>query len=103
MGDTLLTIDQKRQWVRDSKSFLDLFNRRPSDFLCRLVTIDETWIHYYTPESTQRAKQWVGPGGTAPKQAKTQQSAEKVMASGFWDFCQKCCFFFVILRTYWTP
>ena len=40
-----LTIDQKCQRVRDSKSCLDLFNRNPSDFLRRLVTIDETWIH----------------------------------------------------------
>ena len=37
----LLTIDQKRR-VRDSKSSLDLFNRNPSNFSRRLVTIDET-------------------------------------------------------------
>ena len=34
----------------------------------------------------QQAKQWVGPGGTAPKRAKTQQSARKVTAAIFWDF-----------------
>ena len=78
-------IDQKRQRVRDSKNCLNLFNRNPSDFLRRFVIIDETWIHHYTPESKQQAKQWVRPGRTAPKRAKTQQSAGKVMASFFCD------------------
>ena len=42
----LPTIDQKRRGIRDLKSCLDLFNRNPSEFLRRLVTIDETWIHH---------------------------------------------------------
>ena len=53
----LLTINQKRLRFRDSKSCLDLFNRNPSDFLRRLVTIKEIWIHHYTPESKQQAKE----------------------------------------------
>ena len=68
------------------QSCLDLFNRDSSDFSRWLVTINETWIHNYTPESKQQAKQWVGPGRTAPKRAKTQQSDRKVMASVYWDF-----------------
>ena len=61
---------------------MDLFNRNPSDILRRLVTIDETWIHDYPPESKQQAKQWVGPSGTAPKRADTT-IAGKVMTSVF--------------------
>ena len=78
-----LTIDQKRQRVRNSKSCLDPLNCNPSDFLRRLVTIDKTWIHHYTPKSKQQAKQWATPDRTAPKRAKTQQSAGKVMAFVF--------------------
>ena len=84
----LLTIDQKRRRVRDSKSCLDLFNRIQSDFSRRLVAIDETRIHHYTAESKQQAKplfRSVELGGTAPTRAKTQQTAGKVMASVFWD------------------
>ena len=81
----LLIIDQKRQQVCDSKTCLDIFNCNTSDFLHRLVTIDERWIHHYIPESKQQAKQWVGHAGTAPKRAKAQQSTGKVMASVFWD------------------
>ena len=73
-----LTIDWKRQRVRDWKSCLDHFNRYLSNFLRRLVTIDETWINYYTPESKEQAKKWVGPSGTAPKRAKTQNSLERI-------------------------
>ena len=78
----LPTIDQKRQGVRDSMSCLDLFNHNPSDFLRRLVTIDEIWIHHYTLKQLEKQ---VGPGWTAQKRAKTQQTARKVMTSVFCD------------------
>ena len=67
----LLTIHQKRQRVRDLKSCLDPFNLNPNNFLRRLVTTNETWIYHYTPESKQQVKQWIGPGGTAPKRTDT--------------------------------
>ena len=67
----LQTIDQKRQRVHDSESCLDLYNHNSKYLLRRLVTINKTWIHHYTPESKQQAKQWVGSGGTAPKREKT--------------------------------
>lgn len=28
-------------------------------FLCRIVTVDKTWIHHNTPEIKQQSKQWV--------------------------------------------
>ena len=81
----VLTVDQKRFRVRDSQYCLAMFTRNPKDFMHRLITMDETWIHHYTPESQQQAKQWVAAGGSAPTRPKTQQSAGKVMASVFWD------------------
>ena len=36
--------------------------RSKDDFLLRLVTIDETWVHYYEPENKAQSRQWVGPG-----------------------------------------
>ena len=47
----LLTVDQKRQRVIDSERCLELFRRNKLNFLRRYVTMDETWIHHYTPES----------------------------------------------------
>ena len=58
---------------------------RWKDFLLRLVTVDETWVHYYEPENKAQSRQWVGPGSPRPKKFKTQPSAGKVMATVFWD------------------
>ena len=59
--------------------------RSNDDFLLRLVTVDETWVHYYEPENKTQSRQWVGPGSPRPKTFKTQPSAGKVMATVFWD------------------
>ena len=55
------------------------------DFLSRLVTVDETWVHYYEPENKAQSCQSVGPGSPRPKKFKTQPSAGKVIATVFWD------------------
>ena len=52
-------------------------------FLLRLVTVDETWVHYYEPENKAQSRQWVGLGSPRPKKFKTQPSAGKVMATIF--------------------
>ena len=59
--------------------------RSKDDFLLRLVTVDETWVHYYEPENKAQSRQLVGPGFPRPKKFKTQPSACKVMATVFWD------------------
>ena len=59
---------------------LDYFNRNLKEFLRQFVTINEIWIHHYTPESREGSKQWVKPEESAPKRLKSQQSAEKVVA-----------------------
>lgn len=57
------------------------------------VSVDETWIHYYTPEVKEQPKYWVASGGSAPKQAHTVPSAGRLMASVCWD-CQVMVFVF---------
>ena len=52
-------------------AFLKRF-RSKDDFLLRLVTVDETWVHYYEPENKAQSRQWVGPGSP---EAKTVQGA----------------------------
>ncbi|GFW33798.1 putative mariner transposase [Trichonephila clavipes] len=50
-----ITIDQKQQRIDDSKPCLELFNRNKSEFLRRYVTMDETWLHHFTPESNRQS------------------------------------------------
>ncbi|XP_043258450.1 uncharacterized protein LOC122400837 [Colletes gigas] len=59
--------------------------RNPKEFLRCFVTVDETWIHWYTPETKEQSKQWTSPGECAPKKARTVLSAGKVMATVFWN------------------
>jgi len=80
----LLTVDQKSIRMNVSQECLNIFKRNPTNFLRRFITVDETWIHHYTPEMKQ-SEQWVEAGGSAPKKAKTVPSAEKMMATIFWD------------------
>ena len=56
--------------------------RSKDDFLLHLVTVDETWVHYYEPENKAQSCQCpVGPGSPRPKKFKTQPSAGKVWYS----------------------
>ena len=55
--------------------------RSKDDFLLRLVTVDETWVHYYEPENKAQSRQWIRPGSPRPKKFKTQPSAGTL----FWD------------------
>ena len=66
-------------------ALLKQFRLKEDDFLSRLVTVDETWVHYYEPENKAPSRQSVGPGSPRPKKFKTQPSAGKVMATVFWD------------------
>ena len=64
---------------------LALFCRNPREFLHRYITVDETWIHFHTPETKEHSKQWTTPGESAPKKATTVKPADMVMGMGFRD------------------
>jgi histone-lysine N-methyltransferase SETMAR len=81
----LLTADQKCTHMKISEQCLERFNKNKTDFVCRFITMDETWIHHYTPESKQQSKQWTEAGYSGPKKTKSVPSARKVMASVFWN------------------
>ncbi|KAH8395184.1 hypothetical protein KR222_006720, partial [Zaprionus bogoriensis] len=53
----LHTAENKRNRVVVSKVILALFHRNQAEFLRRYVTVDETWIHYYTPETKRQSSQ----------------------------------------------
>ena len=81
----LLTPDQRQQRVEDSERCLELFKRGKKDSLRRYVTMDETWIHHYTPETNRSSVEWTAASENRPKRPRNQQWAGEVMASVFWD------------------
>ncbi|KAL7742615.1 hypothetical protein ACLKA6_013947 [Drosophila palustris] len=80
-----LDIEQREKRVADSKSCLDMFNRNPSEFLRRYITMDETWIHHYIPESNRSSAEWREAGESRSKRVKASRWAGEVFASVFWD------------------
>ena len=50
----LLNSDQKKSRVEAAKSFLNQYRTQGETFINRIVTVDETWISLFDPE-TKRA------------------------------------------------
>jgi histone-lysine N-methyltransferase SETMAR len=80
----LLTPLQKEARVIIAKKNISLIDKDPH-FLERIVTVDETWVHHYDPESKEQSKQWLPHGSNPPVKAKVVPSLGKVMATVFWD------------------
>ena len=71
--------------MKISEQCLERFNKNKTDFVSRFITMAETWIHRYTPESKQQSIHWTEAGCSAPKKTSSVPSAGKFMASVFWD------------------
>ena len=66
-------------------ALLKRFRSKEDDFLSCLVTVDETWVHYYEPINKAQNRHSIGPVSPRPKKFKTQPSAGKMTATVFWD------------------
>jgi len=69
-----LNADQKRQRCQ-SEQILEFFRRGPNDFLSRLVTMDETWLYHYDPETKQQSMEWRNSGSPRPKSPSAKQKS----------------------------
>lgn len=67
------------------KKHLDRYGNEGDNFLDRIITGDETWIHHYEPESKRQSMEWKHPNSPCKKKFKTQPSAGKLMLTVFWD------------------
>jgi len=67
---------QKRQWCQSSEQLLEFFRRDPNDFLSRLVTVDETWLYHYDPETKQQSMEWRHGGSHRTKKFRVQNPLE---------------------------
>jgi len=61
------------------------FRLDPNDFMSRFVTMDETWLYHYDPETKQQSMEWRQSGSPRPKKFRVQKSAGKILASIFCD------------------
>jgi hypothetical protein len=49
-----LSADHKRQRCQSSEQNLEFFLHSPGSFLSLLVTMDETWLYHYDPETKEQ-------------------------------------------------
>jgi hypothetical protein len=68
-----------------SLKLLQRYEEYGEAFLSRTVTVDESWVFHYTPESKAESITWKHPHSPVKKKFKTVQSPGKVMATVFWD------------------
>lgn len=81
----LLTPFQKEERTRCCTELLGMCTADEDAFFDRLVTMDESWVYHFDPETKEMSKQWKHHSSPPPKKAKVRQSAGKVMLSVFWD------------------
>lgn len=55
------------------------------DFFAQLVTEDESWFHYQTPEKKRQSMHWKHDRSPQPKKFQIAPSAGKQMTTVFWD------------------
>ena len=80
-----LTPELKDRRIDACEELLRRFEREGDDFLARIVTGDETWVHFHQPETKRASKEWRHSSSPKPKKFRTQPSAGKVMLTLFWD------------------
>jgi len=67
------------------QELLKRFEAEGDGFLGRIITGNETWVHYHQPETKKASKEWRHTSSPKPKKFRTQPSAGKVMLTVFWD------------------
>ena len=78
-----LNADQKRQRCQSSEQLLEFFRRDPTDFLSRLVTMDETWLHHHDPETKQQSMEWRHRGSPRPQKIPSTKMLWKISRLDF--------------------
>jgi hypothetical protein len=81
----MLMFDLKVQHVAVSTEHLHLFELEGNIFLEHIMAYEKTSVHYFTPESKWSSMEWHHKKSPQPKKFRTEPSADKIMASVFWD------------------
>ncbi len=65
----LLTDKHKEKRIAAAKELINHVQRYSMDYLRTVVTTDETWISFSTPETKEQSKQWLPKGSRPPTKA----------------------------------
>jgi histone-lysine N-methyltransferase SETMAR len=81
-----LTAEMQHHRFEICKENLKIFNRFGDRFLENIITMDETALSLYVPESKRESQEWKFPGEPSSKKMRSSTSHRKsLMLSVFWD------------------
>ena len=66
----LLKDSEKECRVQCSEEFLTHYDAEGDVFLDRIITMDETWLHHFDPETKYMSSVWKNPRTPPPKKAR---------------------------------
>ena len=78
-----LTEENKAKRKQCCDAALALYKKRPTEFLQCILTMDETWVYTYDPETALEAKEWVKSKDDVSQRPVVNIKAEKFMV--WWD------------------
>ena len=81
-----LTSEMKERRVDACQELLRRYEADGEAFLQRIVTGDESWVHFYEPQRKRQSMEWRHTSSPKPKKVQAQRSAGKVMLTLFWDY-----------------
>ncbi|GBM11815.1 hypothetical protein AVEN_26749-1 [Araneus ventricosus] len=83
----MLSDHHKTQRIGAALTFLQCYHHDGDEFLDKIVTGDETWVHYETEETKEQSKQWMHSHSPSRKPVKFKRtfSTKKCMPTVFWD------------------
>jgi hypothetical protein len=80
-----LTAELKERCVDACQERLKCSEEEGDGFLGRIVTGNETWVHYHQPKTKRASKEWRHTSSPKLKKFCTKPSAGKAMLTLFWD------------------
>ena len=81
----MLTDEKKASRVAMCQAMLSYDKGMNSVFFSSIVTMDETWVPMFNPETKRQSAQWKHTDSPPPKKFRVTTSAEKMMVAMFWD------------------
>ena len=78
-----LTEEHKRNRQHICSSLSERYSPEGDNFLNRIITGDETWIHHYEPETKRQGLQWKHTSSPSSKKFKSQPTAGKLLLTVF--------------------
>ncbi|GFX21274.1 histone-lysine N-methyltransferase SETMAR [Trichonephila clavipes] len=81
----ILTESHKTKRIGCALEFLTRCHESGLDFLSQIVTGDETWVSYETPESKRQSMEWRHTSSPTRVKPKHILTSRKIMCTVFWD------------------